>query len=312
MRQWKVFGGGLRRLILLAVLCGPTFGGLMIESAHAGGEGELVYYVFPSPKGIDWSSPRRLTWTSLINLFRFKFEREHNIGHVNIEVRCTFDDGRQESFLTGMTSGKKGETTRAVFWDQMGLGTLFYNFVGRLESREEVERQWSERKKYGELGVLRYKISQQTCERLLKFEREYRESGDSVNYGLPRRPRYREGGGCSAYGVSFLSLAGLLTDEMHERWSKTIRVPEDLIGDASVNRFVSLGTLLASFWRKWADENEPHRSVFFWDPDAMYQWIREVHASSRTDFGRQQLGKVPVLTRDATSVPTPTEPIWLK
>jgi hypothetical protein len=312
MRQSNVFGGSLKRLILLAALFGATAGGLMIESVHAGGQGELVYYVFPSPKGVDWRSPRRLTWSSLVNLFRFKFEREHSIGHVNIEVRCTFDDGRQESFLSGMTSARGAGTVKAVLWDQMGLGTLFYNFAGRLESREEVERQWPERKKHGELAVIRYKISQQTCERLLQFEREYRESGDSANYGLPRRPRYREGGGCSAYGVSYLSLAGLLTDEMREKWSKTVRVPEDLIGDASVNRFVSVGTLLASFWRKWADEDEPHRSVFFWDPDAMYQWIREVHASSRADFGRDQVGAVPVLTMDATAVPTPNEPIWLK
>jgi hypothetical protein len=311
MRQSRGGGGSLKGLVLLAALFGATVGGLMIESAHAGGQGELIYYVFPSPKGIDWSSPRRLTWSSIINILRFKFEREHNIGHVNIEVRCSFGDGREESFLTGMTSGKKGETTKAVLWDQMGLGSLFYNFVGRLESREEVQRQWPERKKHGELAVIRYAISESTCERLLRFEREYRESGAQVNYGLPRRPRHGEGGGCSAYGVSYLELAGVLTDEMREHWSRTVLVPEDLIGEPEKNKHVSIGTLLLSFWRKWARPDHPHRPIFFWDPDAMYRWIVAVHASNRSDFGRQQVGAVPVLTQDATSVPTPDEPIWL-
>jgi hypothetical protein len=193
----------------------------------------------------------------------------------------------------------------------MGLGVLFYNFPGRLETREDVERQWPERRRKGELAAIRYQISQSTCERLLQFEREYRENGYEQNYGLPRRPRYREGGGCTAYGTSYLELAGLLTEEMRHQWSKTIRVPQDLIGAPEGDRWVSVGQLLTNFWRRWARPEHPHREVFFWDPDAMYQWINAAYDSGRTDFGRQKVGAVKVLTLDATDVPTPTDPIWL-
>lgn len=284
----------------------------MIDKApETGSSCELIYYVFPSPRGIDWSSPSCLTWSSLRSLLRFKFEREHNIGHVNVEVRCSRGISVDRSVLTGMTSARRSDTSRAVLWDGMGLGALFYDFNGRLESREEVEQQWPERRKHGELAMIRYQISDSTCQRLLQFERQYRESGAERHYGLPRRPRYGEGGGCSAYGVSFLELAGLLTEEMREAWSRTIRVPEDLIGRPMGARRVSMTRILASFRRGWASPEEPHRELFFWDPDAMYRWILEVFDSARADFGRQRVGRIPVLQIDARRLPTPDEPIWL-
>jgi hypothetical protein len=194
----------------------------------------------------------------------------------------------------------------------MGLGVLFHHFGGRLETAEEVERQWPERRTWGELAVLRILLSDEAANRARRFEQEFRERGHSAHYALPLRPRYGEGGGCSAYGVSFLEITGLLTEEMRTRWSRNIRVPEALIGSRSPKRRIHFIWLLIAFWKGWAKPEEPHREILFWDPDAMYRWMIEVHASSRPEFAKSEVGAVKVLTWDARGVPAPQGPIWLE
>ena len=51
----------------------------------------------------------------------------------------------------------------------------------------------------------------------MEYFHEYRDRGYAQNYGLPLRPRYGEGAGCSAFAVSFLDVAGLLASDLHHR-----------------------------------------------------------------------------------------------
>jgi hypothetical protein len=260
---------------------------------------------------MDWSTPTALAWSAVKGeLARSPYSVKHSIGHVNVEVDCG-----ERKILTGMTNSEIGADTRALLKEKIGLGVLFRDFAGKLESSDEVQAQLPERLRGGAMSHLHVMISDATCGRLMRFYDEFKDQGGDRHYGLPNRPRVvGEGAGCTAFGTAFLELGGLLLPEMHERWSKTIRVPVDLIGGGEAGvpkRRVSVLRLLFSFWRKWATEDQQHRSLHFWDPDAMHLWVKEVFQSNRNDFGRISMDNTVGLTWDARSVATPQEPIWL-
>jgi len=288
---------------------------LLWASVPARAEGMLKLYFFPSPKGIDWTSPSKLAWSTIKNeLSSSPYRSKHSIGHVNIEIRCPVE-GQSESriLLTGMTSDGESLERDALLKEKIGLGVIFRNYPGKLETPEYILSQLPERFVGGGISSLDIRVSDSTCHRLLQFHDEYRDLGYGAHYGLPNRPRYGEGAGCTAYGTAYLEVAGLLTPEMKEKWAKTIRVPIDMIGGGEADtpkRKVSVIRLLFSFWRKWATPEQPHRELFFWDPDSMHSWIHEVFHSSRTDFGRISMDRSLGLTWDARAVPTPTDPLW--
>jgi len=290
-------------------MLGALFLSTMLFPLAALAEGKLTLWVYPSPVGIDWSSPSSLGWSAVKNeLAPSRYSFKHSIGHVNVQLDCG-----ARSVVTGMTSSGSSVEAKALLSEKIGLGVLFRDFAGELESREKVEAQIPERLKGGAFSHLTFAISDATCERLLEFHDGFEARGYSGHYGLPLRPRWGEGAGCSAYATAYLDLAGLLTPEMKERWSKNILVPIDMIGGGEAGspmRKVSLMRLLFSFWRKWATPEQEHRAVQFWDPDAIHAWIREVFDSSRDDFGRISIERTKGLTLDATQVPTPADPIW--
>ena len=306
---------GLRAGTVIAGLLG--FLNLLVQPPPARADGLLRLYVFPSPSGIDWSSPGALARSTLLNeLTPSHHERRHSIGHVNVELRCPIAGGGARKILTGMTTASGGSSSefQALFGDKIGLGVLFRSFPGRLESPDEVRAQLPGRWKRGDISLLEYPISDAACERLMLFHDHYEQEGMAANYGLPNRPRHGEGGGCSAYAITYLELAGILTPEMRDRWSRTIRVPVDLIGGREADtppRRVSFFRILFSFWRGLAKSGEEFREVRFWDPDAMHQWVREVFLSSRTDYQRISLDESLGLIRDERTTPVPAEPIFL-
>lgn len=279
-------------------------------------DGELKLYIFPSPVGINWSSPSSLAWSALRNeLASTPHARAHSIGHVNIELSCAIagTDSRR-TIVTGMTDDGINLQRDALLKDRIGMGVLFKNYPGRLESRPEVEDQLPARFRRGDISTLHFLISDATCSRLMQFHDEFRDNGSAGIYGLPNRPRYREGAGCTAYSNAYLELAGLLTGEMVREWSKTIRVPMDMIGGGEAGapfRRVSMLRVLLTPWRKWARANDDHREVFLWDPDAMHHWVLSVFDSRREDFDRFSIDGSVGLRLDARALPTPTDSIWL-
>jgi hypothetical protein len=264
---------------------------------------------------MDWRSPSHLAWSAIANeLSPSRYLSKHSIGHVNIELRCDATQGHDSRIVySGMTSDGESLERDALLKENIGLGVLFRDFPGRLESADEILSQLPERTKGGDLSLLRIRVSDATCRRLLVFHDEFRDRGLGEHYGLPNRPRAGEGAGCTAYATAFLDVGGLLTDEMRRQWSRTLRVPVDLIGGGEAEtpaQSVSITRLLFSFWRRWAAPGEPHRELFFWDPDAMHRWIHSAFESDRTDLGRISLDRAIGMTWDARHLPTPTDPIW--
>lgn len=280
-----------------------------LASHRASADGRLTVWVYPSPAGIDWSTPNRLAWSALRNEFaRSPYPVKHSIGHANIELDCG-----ERRVLSGMTSSGDSPEARALLLENIGMGVLFRDFAGELEKPEEIALELPVRQSGGDLSHLTVLLSDSTCARLMQFHDEYRQRGYGAHYGLVNRPRHGEGAGCTAYATAYLDVGGLILPEMRSSWSRTIRVPLDMIGGGEAGapkKRVSFFRLLFAGWRKWAGPNEEHREVFFWDPDAMHEWVGQVFDSNRKDFERISHGKSRGLVWDARSIPTPTQPIW--
>ena len=287
-----------------------------LSASHASADGSLKLYVFPSPIGINWATPSSLAWSALKNEFATSpHDRKHSIGHADIELRCRVPGSDEpRTIVTGMTDHGINLQRDSILKDKIGMGVLFKDYPGALETREEIEAQLPKRFQQGDIVTLEFLISDSTCSRLMQFHDEFRDNGSAEHYGLINRPRYREGAGCTAYSNAYLDLAGLLSEEMRREWSKTIRIPVDMIGGGEAGvafKKVSMLRILLTPWRRWAREDQDHRQVFMWDPDAMYQWTRTVFDSHREDFERISIDGSVGLRLDARSITTPADPIWL-
>lgn len=279
--------------------------------------GTLTIYAIPSPHGVDWSTPKTLTWSAARNNMS---PETHKIGHANIHLRCGSAEGddRDYEILTGMTTGEDDPTMRMLKHEGYGLGILFATVPGRLESQNEVSRDLHDRFGSGRVNFMQFRISAATCGRLADYVTQYQARGYDRAYGLPNRPRHGEGAGCTAFAASFLDLAGLHPDYLREGWNKTRLAPAFLTGGPLTGHFVPLLALLRPLRPlRWARPGEPHYAINFYDPDALFQ-----HINSSWDAGENPLGNHPASARlaaigrargftfDATSIPTPDDPIW--
>jgi hypothetical protein len=265
------------------------------SSAH-----ELTLYFIPSPKGIDWSSPKNLLTSAILN--KLTFERRF-IGHVFVEMKC----GKNEE-LTGMTS-QKMDYLNLLFFEQKGLGILFHSFEGSLENKESIKPELDEYLKKGSANFVRFLLNEGQCQRASTYLKEYREKNVGRNYGLANRPLYGEGAGCSAFGVSFVDVLGLLNQDLKDAWSQTIHIPLDLSGPPLTIQSVSIFKLLFNA-DKWANVKEKHRSLTFWDPDRMFKWVKEKVQSNSSKHSISKLGNSEGIIIDKSHYPAPLENIW--
>ncbi len=294
---------------------------------------ELTLYFYPSPYGINWSNPRRLTRSTVLNQFSLD---GHSIGHVHIELTAPAGNGTSPTCLvTGMIQRSRSEERALLFLRNIGLGILFHDFQGAIEETEKAAAEIERRCRKGTASFLKFLISARAHARALTYVREFTERGDCAHYGLPNRPLHGEGGGCTAFGASFLEIAGLMEEEFLRDWTQRIRVPQALLGGAYADpeffgehsprtpkdknfaraAGVSLVRLLLPFGdSRWARENEPHREVFFWDPDRMHGWVQRVwREESERPTGRFQIetrAKAHGLVADRRGLHAPEGPLW--
>jgi hypothetical protein len=284
-------------------------------SASPASAAELTLYFYPSPGGVNWESPKTLARSVMGNSLTPSKSAKHSIGHVSVRWNCFPPMGEAGEFQTGMTTATDSEERDLLLSKNVGLGILFHTFEGRLQEEREIESDLEARLENGKVSWITFEIREPSCLRLVQYYDEFRGYGYDRFYGLPLRPLYREGAGCSAFGASFLELAGVLEPEFRERWTRQISVPLDLIGDPATKKEVGILTLLFSGRAdRWARADEPHRDVFFWDPDLMHRWVLEKwQAEKRSpspDYRREKRGKALGLIVDRMAVPTPRGPIW--
>lgn len=261
---------------------------------------ELTLYFSPSPKGIDWSTPTKLVRSGLENKLTFK---KRFIGHVFIDLHCG-----QKKELTGMTADRFDYVGQLLLKGR-GLGILYHSFEGKLEDEKETRPELDEYIKTGAVNFVRFKLSENQCKRATQYLSEYRSKGVYKNYGLANRPRLGEGAGCSAYGVSFLDVLGILDQDMKESWGQSINIPHAYAGAPLTEQWINLFTFFTQDVQ-WAKENEKHTKLFFWSPDRMFSWVKKKTSKKEAGYEILTEGKAQGVAIDKSYFPTPEEPIW--
>ncbi|MFZ4712546.1 MAG: hypothetical protein ACOYL6_02430 [Bacteriovoracaceae bacterium] len=265
-------------------------------------EHELILFFYPSP-GIIWHSPATLALSSGVSKM---LKRPRAIGHVTARLRSL---GQPDiEFHTGMTQLHKEEGKKEVLLKGYGMGILFHDFKGRLENTNELDEEVEMLShKKDRLSYIRFEINRPIAERLKKYVEEYQALGADKHYGAPHRPLYGEGGGCGAYVASFLTLSGLMSDELYKAWTRTHLLPETLIGGPKGKKKVGLWKVLSTF--RWANKDETHEEYFTWDPDLMHEWTVEqnVLGKLKTEFWNETSG----LDIPADNLACPTGPIFI-
>jgi len=296
----------MRTLLLLSLLLSTTF-----ASAD-----ELTLMFIRSPE-ISWTSPRALAKSTVSSI-----DSKYGLGHVNIRIACQ----GQKTVHTGIYNRFTNQTTDAVRKNGQGLGVLFNLFEGLLQKPGTVAPTFEKLTKRGRTNFITFKISRNTCQRLLTYHNQYwqiykqrtklpRARGQKpdhtqqIFYGFQAIPRYGEGGGCSAFAVSFLEVAGLKEEWMLKEWTQNLRVPVAAVGMPMTSQHISLADMLFSSPLRWASPTEPHFPLFFWDPDKMFE-----HTNARLNsrqYREEMLYGSRGYSIDRSYLPTPTEPIFL-
>ncbi len=300
-----------------ALAVGPTIPSTTPAAVGTGprpAENELIIYSIPAPRQLIWKSPRRLLGTFMSNYAMAKESKggTHCIGHVFVGLKV---GGRE--ILAGMTTKDHTEDMVLMKKKGYGIGIIGADMLGRLQTTEKLRKQIPWLCKYERFAFIRYKISNEMGQRLMQYFDEYCEKGCDKHYGGMNRPRYGEGGGCSAFGVSFLDVAGLLREEHFANWTVNVRIPEKLYGGPYTGKHISMAELAAKgpLAGSWADEDDPHIKCFMWEPTLIYLWIHERwnegKGSPDNGLRAETFGSGIGISIDESAAEVPTESIWL-
>jgi hypothetical protein len=309
----------------------PAVSGFIFERDLPSVEDSITLYIVPPPARLSWDSPKSLARSTVWSSIRSGY---HSIGHVTVQTSCRLSTGARISFWTGMTASDDNPADKdLLIREKIGLGILFYPFKGRIERPAELYRDIViASTRINRLFTLRFLVTPEQCDRVHAYYRGYVSSGPK-GYGQSFRPRHLEGAGCTAYAASYLEVAGILTPEIKESWSKSLRVPKGAIGTSEEP--VKLTELLfKKRFSRWAEEHEPHVPLFIYDTQFMFDWSQKLMAEglpegiSRDDpleksWRRQVRVEGPPhegdikrsngfygLRIDARHIPVATDPIW--
>ena len=197
---------------------------------------------------------------------------------------------------------------------------MILNYPGRLDTTEETEKDLKAMQATGRTSFMRFQISDSTCKRLVDFIDEYKARGyDKVYAGLNARPRYGQGSGCAAFGAAFAELAGVKLLEFDDVWMRSLIMPRRFMGGALTGVRVSFLKILLALSAKWdQDFSRNGFLVHFYDPAVMDTWTRSkaIDVLNGENFNLPWPTKVGYIDKsmgldiDATSVATPTEPLF--
>ena len=285
---------------------------LSLSSAFAD---EVTLHLFRSPLGISWKSPFKLATSTLANqVAPVGDKRAFSISHVFIELNC---ESKGRHIYRGMTSLTSTEERDLLFKQKYGLGVMFHTYKGLYEKEDSILKDMAPYAGNARKAELSYKISSETCQRLMDYADEYESLGYGNMYsGLQADPLKREGSGCSAFAVSFLRVGGLM-DEFTSQWKQIINVPNRFVGGPLTQNKVDLFYILSRPGARWY-KSEPNIYLEAWDPELMHKWVKktyravesgEFHGPMVPEISRE--GKTLRVTFDYSDRPTPAGSFWL-
>lgn len=267
---------------------------------------QLTIYVIPSPVDRSWESPREIIFSSAKNLVYPEKSKKHFMGHVFIHLK-----NGDESYLTGSTMLSREPVKNMLLKEGIGLGILTADIEGMLEPSQKLFYELAQRYQNGNISFIRFKISHEMYLRLKYYLDEYQKNDYDNIYNGQNKPREGKGAGCSAFGTSFIEVAGFMKNEWLEKWVKKARIPSDLIGNKE--KGFKVGALKMILRNKWAKADEPHRLVCMFDPNAIHNWI--VDQAKNVKGENVQIlrhNKAIGLEYDYTQSPCPDEAVFKK
>jgi len=267
----------------------------------------LTLFNTPSPLVLDWTTPTSLAKDAAKNylaakILPFIYHRRY-IGHVNVELIC-----EEKRLFTGMTAIKMNALKE--LWNGRGFGILYHSFEGKLED----ESTWNEIQTLLDRKIsnfVQFDISQKTCQKLTTYFQEYKKYNIEDHYGLVHRPLYGEGAGCSAFAISFLEVAGLMKEEYKDKWSNIVNVPLIYSGAPLTKKKISLFSLFTQNI-SWAKEPEGLKTLLYWSPDLIHQWVNNKVKSYHENKNLYSLKKIKNskgIVINATHIES-THPTW--
>ena len=224
------------------------------SSAAVTAAGELTLIVAPPESALDWSSPGSLARTAAAadaagEAHRLRGEVGENlsVGHVYVRMRC----GDTSIETTGQTL--VGSALRGGLMGSFdGAGTLFHRYSGRLNETAAAEADIEKRTRSGRVRFLSFRIRKDTCVHLRGFLDEYVARKAYEVYGAPYRPRRWEGAGCTAFGLAFVEIGGLLRRLQYtSSWARQVRVGTARIADVGGDGLYEYGSNLRSPGAVW-------------------------------------------------------------
>lgn len=275
-------------------------------------ENNLTVFFIPTPFGINWNSPRKLFNSIALNYFSLS---PHFMGHVAVHLSCTDLSQQQHELTTGMTH-KEFPAVKNIFVEKSGLGVMFAKYPGKMDGPKVKQTIIQLLKNPGTnpgISFLRFKISAAACTRIVTYMKEYKENNLERYYSLYSRPLYGEGAGCSAFGASFLQVAGLMTQELEAAWTINLQLPKKLIGRPFIEQDVAFWKVITD-GQTWGSNDDTSEDFTFWEPDRMHQWASKIIRAKALNSSYQviQIYKAQGLYLDASLRPVPFDPIWKK
>lgn len=265
----------------------------------------LTLYFTPSPLGFNWDSPQYVALSAVKNKLTLK---RRFMGHVYIGLKGSLSSGTPIDIVTGM-SAKKLDALKRIVFSGYGLGILFHSFDGHLESKHEVWPEIDHFAQKGKLSLVTYTLNQNSFDRIYHYYNEFKKAELGRYYGFVNRPLYAEGSGCSAFGASFLTVLGLINDELIRDWTTQILIPKQLTGHPVTKNKVSLLKILA-YGTNWAKKNEDHQRLDFWDPDKMHQWVLKHYHDQNSTFDKFYFKNAPGIIINKMDHVVKEQKIW--
>ncbi len=287
---------------------------VLIISTHTLAD-SVSLHLFRSPLGINWATPWEMTVSTLKNsVANTHGKRAFSISHVFAEINC---NSTNEHIYRGQTSIENSGEWDLLFKKKYGMGVMFFTYEGKFEKDETILNDMAPYEGSERRGTFTAIVNPATCQRMLRYVREYEERGyGNIYSGLQADPLKGEGAGCSAFAVSFLRVGGLMEPFVKE-WQNVIDVPKRFVGGPLTGNKVSIFKLLASPGAKWSNK-EAHIHLEAWNPERMLEWVNKTHdfvLNGGVMEGHgvyiDSVGKSRHVTVDLYDRATPNGPIWL-
>lgn len=274
-------------------------------------ENYLRLYFFPShPVAMNWTSPRSLLESSMDGIVS---NPNHPISHANVEIHCLNSETRQTDYhvMAGASSENSNHSARLLLREKVGFSILERSWPGAYENLEEIAESFESRIAAKDpISAVTYLVSESTCRRLQMYHDAMMANPAPTYYGFSARPRFNEGGGCSAFAASFAEVAGIVDASLYYRWTQMQRVPLKLMAGYGVDKITVMEVQESPHSARWSMDNEPHMLLEVYDPDQMHRWVMD----AVNDSHRDQKTKSEVMSAlqfDVRSIESPDEPIFL-